>query len=104
MAAADIIKSAKKGVRTALNEVESKQLLKQAGINTTEIKLAKGREEAMSCAKKLGFPAVLKIVDAEKPPLRVFFGSAPLQIAKADYENRLRTWEEWQPVSELAQG
>lgn len=48
--------------------------------------------------------AVLKIVDAEKPPLRVFFGSAPLQIAKTDYENRLRTWEEWQPVSELAQG
>ena len=48
--------------------------------------------------------AVLKIVDAEKPPLRVFFGSSPLQIAKTDYENRLRTWEEWQPVSELAQG
>ncbi|MUL76780.1 SDR family oxidoreductase [Mycolicibacterium sp. CBMA 226] len=48
--------------------------------------------------------AVLKIVDAEKPPLRVFFGNAPLQIAKTDYENRLRTWEEWQPVSELAQG
>ncbi len=48
--------------------------------------------------------AVLKVVDAENPPLRVFFGSAPLQIAKADYENRLRTWEEWQPVSELAQG
>lgn len=48
--------------------------------------------------------AVLKIVDAEKPPLRVFFGSAPLQIAKTDYENRLRTWEEWQPVAELAQG
>ncbi|WP_020101272.1 SDR family oxidoreductase [Mycobacterium sp. 360MFTsu5.1] len=48
--------------------------------------------------------AVLKIVDAENPPLRVFFGSAPLQIAKTDYENRLRTWEEWQPVSELAQG
>jgi NAD(P)-dependent dehydrogenase (short-subunit alcohol dehydrogenase family) len=48
--------------------------------------------------------AVLKIVDAEKPPLRVFFGSSPLQLAKADYESRLRTWEEWQPVSELAQG
>jgi NAD(P)-dependent dehydrogenase (short-subunit alcohol dehydrogenase family) len=48
--------------------------------------------------------AVMKIVDAEKPPLRVFFGSAPLQIAKADYENRLATWEEWQPVAELAQG
>ena len=48
--------------------------------------------------------AILKVVDAENPPLRVFFGEAPLQIAKADYESRLKTWEEWQPVSILAQG
>ncbi|MEE6175471.1 SDR family oxidoreductase [Mycobacterium sp. 050134] len=48
--------------------------------------------------------ALLKVVDAEQPPLRVFFGSSPLQTAKADYERRLRTWEEWQPVAELAQG
>lgn len=48
--------------------------------------------------------AILKIVDAEQPPLRVFFGSSPLKTAKADYENRLRTWEQWQPISELAQG
>ena len=36
--------------------------------------------------------------------MRVFFGEAPLQLAKADYESRLATWEEWQPVSVLAQG
>jgi NAD(P)-dependent dehydrogenase (short-subunit alcohol dehydrogenase family) len=48
--------------------------------------------------------AILKIVDAPEPPLRVFFGEAPLQLAKADYENRLKTWDEWQPVSVLAQG
>ena len=48
--------------------------------------------------------AVLKVVDADEPPLRVFFGDAPLGLAKADYEQRLRTWEEWQPVAELAQG
>jgi len=48
--------------------------------------------------------AILKVVDAEKPPLRVFFGSLPLTLAKADYESRLATWEEWQPVAELAQG
>ena len=53
---------------------------------------------------KASAAAVLKIVDAEQPPLRVFFGSAPLGLAKADYEQRLRTWEEWQPVAELAQG
>ena len=48
--------------------------------------------------------AILKVVDAQEPPLRVFFGEAPLQLAKADYESRLATWEEWQPVSVLAQG
>jgi NAD(P)-dependent dehydrogenase (short-subunit alcohol dehydrogenase family) len=48
--------------------------------------------------------AVLKIVDAPEPPLRVFFGELPLQLAKADYESRLKTWEEWQPVSVEAEG
>jgi NAD(P)-dependent dehydrogenase (short-subunit alcohol dehydrogenase family) len=48
--------------------------------------------------------AILKVVDAEKPPLRVFFGEAPLQIAKTDYESRLATWEQWQPVAVEAQG
>jgi hypothetical protein len=48
--------------------------------------------------------AVLKIVDAPEPPLRVFFGELPLQLAKADYEDRLKTWEQWQPVSVEAQG
>lgn len=48
--------------------------------------------------------ALLKVVDAENPPLRVFFGASPLATAKADYESRLRTWEEWQPIAELAQG
>ena len=48
--------------------------------------------------------AVLKVVDADEPPLRCFFGKAPLGIAEADYESRLATWREWQPVAELAQG
>jgi NAD(P)-dependent dehydrogenase (short-subunit alcohol dehydrogenase family) len=53
---------------------------------------------------KASAAALLKVVDAEEPPLRVFFGEAPLRLAKADYEDRLRTWEQWQPVAELAQG
>ena len=48
--------------------------------------------------------AILKVVDAEPPPLRVFFGTAPLGIAEKDYESRLATWREWQPVAEIAQG
>jgi NAD(P)-dependent dehydrogenase (short-subunit alcohol dehydrogenase family) len=48
--------------------------------------------------------AILRVVDADPPPLRVFFGSAPLGIAEKDYDSRLATWHEWQPVAELAQG
>ena len=48
--------------------------------------------------------AVLQVVDADEPPLRCFFGTAPLGIATRDYESRLATWREWQPVAELAQG
>ncbi|OZC65397.1 short-chain dehydrogenase/reductase [Rhodococcus sp. 06-470-2] len=48
--------------------------------------------------------ALLKVVDAEKPPLRVFFGDAPLQIATKDYESRLANWREWQPVAVEAHG
>jgi hypothetical protein len=46
----------------------------------------------------------MKVVDADPPPPRVFFGSAPLAIAERDYAGRLATWREWQPVAELAQG
>jgi len=48
--------------------------------------------------------AILKVVDAEEPPLRIFFGKAPIEIATKDYESRLATWNEWQPVSVEAHG
>jgi NAD(P)-dependent dehydrogenase (short-subunit alcohol dehydrogenase family) len=48
--------------------------------------------------------AVLRLVDTENPPLRLFLGEAPLGIATADYESRLATWREWQPVAAAAQG
>jgi NAD(P)-dependent dehydrogenase (short-subunit alcohol dehydrogenase family) len=48
--------------------------------------------------------AVLRVVDADEPPLRCFFGTAPLGIAEQDYEGRLATWRAWQSVADLAQG
>jgi NAD(P)-dependent dehydrogenase (short-subunit alcohol dehydrogenase family) len=53
---------------------------------------------------KASAAAVLRIVDAENPPLRCFFGASPLGIAEQDYASRLATWREWQDVAELAQG
>jgi NAD(P)-dependent dehydrogenase (short-subunit alcohol dehydrogenase family) len=48
--------------------------------------------------------AVLRLVDSPNPPLRLFLGEAPLGIATADYESRLASWREWQPVAAAAQG
>ena len=48
--------------------------------------------------------ALLRIVDAEQPPLRVLFGAMPVQITKHAYEQRLATWREWEEVSLQAQG
>ena len=48
--------------------------------------------------------AVLQVVDAGDPPLRVFLGDGPLAIATRDYESRLATWREWEPVSVAAHG
>jgi NAD(P)-dependent dehydrogenase (short-subunit alcohol dehydrogenase family) len=48
--------------------------------------------------------AVLQVVDAQDPPLRIFLGQAPLGIATRDYESRLATWREWEHVSVAAHG
>ncbi|WP_405162830.1 SDR family NAD(P)-dependent oxidoreductase [Nocardia sp. NBC_01499] len=48
--------------------------------------------------------ALLALVDAEKPPLRLLLGHSALQIATAEYESRLAVWNEWQPITEAAQG
>ncbi|MCU1524901.1 MAG: putative oxidoreductase [Microbacteriaceae bacterium] len=44
-------------------------------------------------------PAILKVVDAEQPPLRVLFGVAPTHIVKGLYAKRLETWAAWEEVS-----
>jgi NAD(P)-dependent dehydrogenase (short-subunit alcohol dehydrogenase family) len=48
--------------------------------------------------------AVLKVVDAENPPLRVFLGSLNLPQVRAAYAERLALWEKWEEVSNAAQG
>ncbi|WP_151475287.1 SDR family NAD(P)-dependent oxidoreductase [Streptomyces albicerus] len=49
-------------------------------------------------------PALLTIVDTENPPLRVFFGRPPIQLAKDHYARKLATWAEWEHVSLAAHG
>lgn len=65
MSSVDIIDRAKSEGRTVLTEVESKQILEEAGIPTARAQLAATRDEAIAAAKKLGFPVVLKIVSPD---------------------------------------
>lgn len=47
--------------------------------------------------------AILTLVDSPNPPLRLFLGTQPLQIARATYEQRLKTWEQWDDVAKAAE-
>jgi NAD(P)-dependent dehydrogenase (short-subunit alcohol dehydrogenase family) len=49
-------------------------------------------------------PAILKLVDAEKPPLRCFFGASAFGIVRPDYESRIANWEEWDWLAKEAHG
>jgi NAD(P)-dependent dehydrogenase (short-subunit alcohol dehydrogenase family) len=49
-------------------------------------------------------PAILKVVDAADPPLRIFFGTTGLPMTRAEYARRIETWEQWNEVSTEAQG
>ncbi|NMH28530.1 SDR family NAD(P)-dependent oxidoreductase [Flavobacterium silvaticum] len=48
--------------------------------------------------------AVLKLIDAENPPLRLFLGKHTLPWATQVYEERLDTWKQWNEVSVAAHG
>jgi NAD(P)-dependent dehydrogenase (short-subunit alcohol dehydrogenase family) len=48
--------------------------------------------------------AVLKLVDADDPPLRLGLGNSILPRARAAYAQRLADWEAWEEVSNAAMG
>ena len=48
--------------------------------------------------------AVLKLVDADEPPLRLGLGNSILPRAREAYAARLATWETWEDVSNAAMG
>lgn len=48
--------------------------------------------------------AVLKLVDAENPPLRLFLGKHALPWAKQVYADRIAEWDAWNDVAVAAHG
>jgi acyl-CoA synthetase (NDP forming) len=65
MSAIELIEQAKKQGRAVLTEVESKQILDDAGIPVAKTKLAADANEAVSIADEVGYPVVLKIVSED---------------------------------------
>ena len=65
MSTTTIIEAARKEGRTLLNEVEAKQILKEAGLNVVETRLAANKADAQRIAKELGFPIVMKILSQD---------------------------------------
>ena len=65
MSTATIIDRARTEGRKILTEVESKQLLEEAGVPTAHARLTATRDAAVKAAGDIGLPAVLKIVSPQ---------------------------------------
>ena len=77
------IASARADGRTLLTEVESKQLLHDAGIRVTQARLATTADEAAAAADVIGYPAVLKVVSGDIAH-KSDVGGVELGLADAD--------------------
>lgn len=65
MTFASILAQARSEGRTLLNEVEAKEVLREAGVPATDTKLATSRDEAQKLAEAMGYPVVLKVVSPD---------------------------------------
>jgi acyl-CoA synthetase (NDP forming) len=57
----EILARAKQENRVVLTEIEAKQLLMQAGINSTDTRLAETKDAAVKLSEQFGYPVVLKV-------------------------------------------
>ena len=74
------------------------------GAEREKFEKARTQRMAVTGDPRASANAILQIVDTAEPPLRVFLGGQALDWVRADYEQRLATWERWQPLAVAAQG
>jgi NAD(P)-dependent dehydrogenase (short-subunit alcohol dehydrogenase family) len=83
-----------------------------SAIRATEIPAYDGARAAITAQRSKSTPgdpeatgpAMLKLVDSQNPPLRIFFGTSGLPMTETEYAKRLEIWEQWNAVSVEAQG
>lgn len=103
MSGVQIIAKAKSEGRSVLTELESKEILKEAGIPVVETRLATTQEEAVTVSQKMGFPVALKVASPEIPHKSDAGGvrlglASPGQVALA-YEEIMAAVREHYPVA-----
>ncbi len=86
----------KESLRIAENQLEAYETLKTT-IFTNLQHMERGNPSATD-------QAILAVVDAENPPLRLLLGKNELPIIEKAYAQRVNIWKEWEAVSKAAQG
>jgi NADP-dependent 3-hydroxy acid dehydrogenase YdfG len=61
-------------------------------------------DASMSGKPEATADAILAVIEAQKPPLRLLLGNTPWRMIEPTYQQRLETWKTWQSTSEAAQG
>jgi NAD(P)-dependent dehydrogenase (short-subunit alcohol dehydrogenase family) len=92
------------GYATDWGGPSAKRATPMAAYDDTRAAMARFRSGNVPGDPEATGPAMLKLVDAADPPLRIFFGASGLAMTKAEYARRIETWEKWNPVSLEAQG
>jgi len=49
-------------------------------------------------------PAILRLVDADEPPLRAIFGTGGFDLVRSQIEDRLTTWQAGEELAQFADG
>ena len=87
--------------RSTINEVDSKRLLREAGLPVVREEVAMSREEALEAARVIGYPVVLKVASDDIPHKSdlglVATGLADEAATAAAFDNMAATLERHSP-------
>ena len=86
-----------------LNDIESKQLLKEAGISVADTQVAKSADEAAAKAKALGLPVVLKPLSRQGVPAQSPDGARVVANTETEvrhaFDSVKKVAAQWDPAS-----